>query len=551
MDLYSEMVNISKIRDGLFIGDIISGTTLDIVFEFKISHMINTASGQVPSQFQSIGIKYLNLNWPENPSINLPIIKDDVVAKIVNFIDYCEKNGDGLLIYSVKGINRCCVIIFIYLMKKYYWSLEKCKEYLLSKKQDMKITKNFYEKLLNFQIHLHELNPSRKKSVNWIDANIKDRDELIMRNTYINDVELKKKAIIFDNKTKNKNKHVGWVDQINNNNTNSDKKLIHIDIENDLYFKKNVKDITSHLEKRELKSIIVGKNIQKIDSNKNNEQIKTEEEKEENLEFFDNQAIFIKNNNISQNKTENDISKSITKNDMIKSEGIIEMKKYKDNNILNLNEINNEGLLKEVKISEDNSKSNNNFNNNNQMNVNILKNISQKESINNNNNEKLQLNLKMSEINKIGQNGMNINFNNINMPDISKKYYNNYVGNKDNKIINSVYFKNANKNNKKARSTSKNNNNNNVIPYIQYNQNNNIIANIMINSNPSLINGNQKLFVKFNKDNNNNILNNNSNNQFIQNNNFININYYPQSDESKFIKFNFIYYIYRYNSRNK
>ena len=150
MDLYSEMVNIAKIRDGLFIGDIVAGTTLDIVLEFKISHMINTCSSQVPSQFNSIGVKYLNLAWPEHPSLNLPLIRDELVQKIVNFIDGCLRNGDGLMIYSYKGQNRCCAVILIYLMRKYFWSLQKCKEYLLCKKQDIKLSKNILEHLINY-----------------------------------------------------------------------------------------------------------------------------------------------------------------------------------------------------------------------------------------------------------------------------------------------------------------------------------------------------------------------------------------------------------------
>ena len=90
-DLYSDMVNIAKIRDGLFIGDIIAGTTIDLIYEFKISHMINSASNQMPSQFSSIGVKYLNFNWQENPPIDKPLIKDETVTKIVNFIDTCLK----------------------------------------------------------------------------------------------------------------------------------------------------------------------------------------------------------------------------------------------------------------------------------------------------------------------------------------------------------------------------------------------------------------------------------------------------------------------------
>jgi hypothetical protein len=219
--------------------------------------MINAASNQIPSQFASIGVKYLNFNWPENSTLNQPIIKDETVTKIVNFIDSCLKNGDGLMIYSVKGQNRCCVIIIIYLMKKYFWSLEKSKQYLLSKKQDIKISKNFLEQLLNYEAHLHKLFPNRKKSINWNIDNIKDNDELLMVNTYINEVELKKKKnILNENKIKNKERHVGWADdKINQNDL--EKKLVNYDIENDLYFKKNVKDITSHINySKDLKSII-------------------------------------------------------------------------------------------------------------------------------------------------------------------------------------------------------------------------------------------------------------------------------------------------------
>ena len=91
---------------------------------------------------------------------------------------------------------------------------------------------------------------------------------------------------------------------------------------------------------------------------------------------------------------------------------------------------------------------------------------------------------------------------------------------------------------------SKHNNNNNIMPFIDYNQNNNIITNFMLNHNN---NNNQKIFVKFNKNiqraspDINNIINNN--NQFIQNNNFININYYPQPNEGKYIFFLYSEYI--------
>ena len=511
MDLHTDMVNIAKIIDGIFLGDVIAGTTLDIIFEFKISHMINTASNQIPSQFTSIGVKYLNLNWPENPSLNIPLIKDELANKIMNYIDNCLKNGDGLMIYSMKGQNRCCAIILIYLMKKYFWSLEKSKQFLLSKKPDMKLSKNFSEQLNNYQIHLHKLFPNRKRSINWSEENIKDNDELLMRNTYINDVVLsKKKNLLSESKTKNSERHVGWADD--NKNENNEKKLVNYDIENDLYFKKKVKDITSHLNNtKELKSIIKKvENEEKNENNNKNELCLEESIKDDKMEFLDVQNI-LKNKFERGDNTNKDILNEINKD-----------KEQLKENYQNLGNKKEE----ENKISLDNELSKSD----NKMKLNIFKNLEQKEPLSNSNN--FPINLPLKEFNKTGkENSMNVNFNNINFSDANKKYYNNFISNENNKIFknnNNIYpiYLKPNKTQKKSRSTSKTNHKN-MIPFIEYNQNNNII---MINNSPPIINDNQKFFVKFNKDNN--IIN--GNNQFIQNNNFININYYPQSNESKF-----------------
>ena len=511
MDLHTDMVNIAKIIDGIFLGDVIAGTTLDIIFEFKISHMINTASNQIPSQFTSIGVKYLNLNWPENPSLNIPLIKDELANKIMNYIDNCLKNGDGLMIYSMKGQNRCCAIILIYLMKKYFWSLEKSKQFLLSKKPDMKLSKNFSEQLNNYQIHLHKLFPNRKRSINWSEENIKDNDELLMRNTYINDVVLsKKKNLLSESKTKNSERHVGWADD--NKNENNEKKLVNYDIENDLYFKKKVKDITSHLNNtKELKSIIKKvENEEKNENNNKNELCLEESIKDDKMEFLDVQNI-LKNKFERGDNTNKDILNEINKD-----------KEQLKENYQNLGNKKEE----ENKISLDNELSKSD----NKMKLNIFKNLEQKEPLSNSNN--FPINLPLKDFNKTGkENSMNVNFNNINFSDANKKYYNNFISNENNKIFknnNNIYpiYLKPNKTQKKSRSTSKTNHKN-MIPFIEYNQNNNII---MINNSPPIINDNQKFFVKFNKDNN--IIN--GSNQFIQNNNFININYYPQSNESKY-----------------
>ena len=566
MDLYSENVNIAKIRDGLFMGDIIAGTTLDIVFEFKISHMINTCSSQVPSQFQSIGVKYLNLAWPEHPSLNLPLIKDDLVNKIVNFIDGCLRNGDGLMIYSYKGQNRCCAVILIYLMKKYFWSLQKSKEYLLCKKQDMKLSKNILEHLIAYENHLHKIYPNKLKSTNWATTNLKDGEELLMANTYLNEVEISKKKIFVQQIKKDKNKHIGWADDKNNNkNYDPDKKLVNYNIEDDLFLKKNVKDITCHLTRQELKSI-----IKKNNKENTNDYIKTENSKDniskindkEKIEFFETKNLLLVNNNNQENN-----SKIIIEN---KDKENNKNKDNKENINLNLISQRNKESLNEIDASNQIIDSSNKKPSS-KMKLNILKNIPPKDlngqiiyNTGGGEEQKLKLDFPLKDFNnnKLNNNqnyninNMNLNFNDINIPNFNQKYINNFIESNEQGIKSgngySLYLKN--KGNKKSRSNSKHNNNNNIMPFIDYNQNNNIITNFMLNHN-----NNQKLFVKFNKNiqrdtpDINNIINNN--NQFIQNNNFININYYPQPNEGKYIYYIYtnliILLCYRINPRNK
>ena len=53
-----------------------------------------------------------------------------------------------------KGQNRVCIVVLIYLMKKYKWSLKKSMEYLKSKKQDVDIPSYFLSQLIKFESRL-------------------------------------------------------------------------------------------------------------------------------------------------------------------------------------------------------------------------------------------------------------------------------------------------------------------------------------------------------------------------------------------------------------
>ena len=149
MDPAAEGVIISKIRDGIFIGDIKAGSNQDLLDQFKISHIINVSGNPLPYSIEDTDIKYFQINWPENPNLNEKnkIITQNQISEIVEFIDDSIINGEGLLGFSLNGKNRICVVVILYLMKKFKWPLKKCYDYVSTKKKDIDMTDKCKAKL--------------------------------------------------------------------------------------------------------------------------------------------------------------------------------------------------------------------------------------------------------------------------------------------------------------------------------------------------------------------------------------------------------------------
>ena len=265
-----EVLNIAKIKDGLYIDDIAAGTNMRLLIQLKISHIINTCENQIPYNFENAGIKYLTYNWPENPSNDIYFIKEELQRKIMFFIDNSLQNGTGIMIFSIKGQNRACVAIIIYLMKKYNWSLKKCREYLSTKKQSVHITKNFINQLMKFEEKLIKKNNNNMLINDWFNINLKDQDELLMNNTYLNEKEITKKKYLiqkkFWNKENDKSKenikinkekpHIQWADNINSEKFGINSLISKYETIKDLYYKKEVIPITSHIKMKPTKTCI-------------------------------------------------------------------------------------------------------------------------------------------------------------------------------------------------------------------------------------------------------------------------------------------------------
>ena len=421
-DYITEVLNISKIKEGFYIGDKIAAISIEVVVQFKLTHMINASGNQIINQWETIGMKYLTLNWSENPNQILFDPNDEIADKILFFVDDSFINGEGLLAHSFKGQNRVCIVVLIYLMKKYKWSLKKSMEYLKSKKQDVDIPPFFLSQLIKFESRLIQRG-ELGKDIPWSFENLKDPEEKLLRNTYMNGLNIINKSNKNDgygNYNKN-SRHILWADS----NPYQQIPLSVIDLDKDLFFKKNIRPIFPHMQKRALKPCI--KNKKNVFNNLKKDKINEEKNIRQNL----NSNII--NNIIKKNLLNNN------NNILISNSNKNSKKNLKDNNEENINignkpEVNN--------IQKNNLMINSIQKNNIVNNKNYIKN----ENINKKPNDNIIfINNKNAIINNTNQNQNENNINNKKIPiknnvinniPIKNKDINNNIPNKSGIIIN-------------------------------------------------------------------------------------------------------------------
>ena len=401
MEISSEVISISKIRDGIFIGDMRAGINLDLLMQFKISHIINATGMQLPYTFESIGIKYLTIEWSENPKEETTLITNDIATKIISFIDDSLINGEGLFGFSFNGKNRICVVIVIYLMTKFMWPLKKCYEYVKKKKADIDINTYYKNQLTEYEKKLFENDNTHivQPKLFWNLENLKDKNELLMRNTYRNEVENYKnenrKNLMDEIKTK-VIRHVEWGDNKKLARQMVDPGLIHYNLDKDLFIKTDIRDITEHVHKKPLKSCIRHPNNSNVNTNstgrrKKKTKIYLEADANSNknsvsktspLEVNTDEIITKRNNNKYNNENKNNYNIS----------GQINV--YDDNNLQADKKQQNRGDEEDLK-DEDN------------ININVEENDNK---IKNN-----DINKEIKENKKIIQNSKDLEFNIINM----------------------------------------------------------------------------------------------------------------------------------------
>lgn len=211
----------SKIKDGLFLGDIDAAQDADFLQLNGIVHIINCAPRQVPNLFQqSLDLSYVTCDLDDMLRLPFFDLKNREFMGIVHLIDRSLDRTESVLVHSVHGLNRSPSVIIGYLMVKYCWGVDKAFEFLMTKRSDIKPHESYIDQLcvLESQIQIQHDNRISEQQVYEWHPGLADPlgDEIVLVHTFLN-CSAKQSPSVDDSYGKVKkashNRRLSWIDQ--------------------------------------------------------------------------------------------------------------------------------------------------------------------------------------------------------------------------------------------------------------------------------------------------------------------------------------------------
>eukprot|EP00405_Crypthecodinium_cohnii_P040194 CAMPEP_0206564444 /NCGR_PEP_ID=MMETSP0325_2-20121206/23468_1 /ASSEMBLY_ACC=CAM_ASM_000347 /TAXON_ID=2866 /ORGANISM="Crypthecodinium cohnii, Strain Seligo" /LENGTH=429 /DNA_ID=CAMNT_0054067087 /DNA_START=225 /DNA_END=1511 /DNA_ORIENTATION=- len=184
-----------KVKDGIFLGGEEAAGDLQSLLDSKVARVINCCGSEVGNRWESFGVTYLTYNWEDDNDQIILDAGDFVVNDICDFIDGALAKEECVLVHSRYGESRSCCVLLAYFMRKFKWSLQKSKDFLIMRQASIQMSQGFQEQLATFEARLSEtVGPL---STTWEASDMKglslavDDEALLLTNTYLNTTKLK------------------------------------------------------------------------------------------------------------------------------------------------------------------------------------------------------------------------------------------------------------------------------------------------------------------------------------------------------------------------
>uniref|UniRef100_K3W6J1 Tyrosine-protein phosphatase domain-containing protein n=1 Tax=Globisporangium ultimum (strain ATCC 200006 / CBS 805.95 / DAOM BR144) TaxID=431595 RepID=K3W6J1_GLOUD len=212
----------SKIKDGLFMGDVDAAQDSEFLQLNGIVHIINCVPRQVPNLFQqSLGLSYTPCDLDEVLRRPLFDLKNREFMGLVKLIDRSLEKTESVLVHSLHGLNRSPSLMIGYLMVKYCWGVDKAYDFIVTKRADIKLDESYAEQLCSLESQLQKTYPDRateQQIFEWNPASVDPMtDELVLVHTFLNTTSKSNGNVTNRNPKKKQstraNRWITWIDQ--------------------------------------------------------------------------------------------------------------------------------------------------------------------------------------------------------------------------------------------------------------------------------------------------------------------------------------------------
>lgn len=212
----------SKIKDGLFMGDVDAAQDAEFLQLNGIVHIVNCVPRQVPNLFQqSLGLSYTACDLDDVLRRPLFDLKNREFMAFVQLIDRALEKTESVLVHSLHGANRSPSLMIGYLMVKYCWGVDKAYDFVSTKRSDIKLDESYAEQLCALEMQLQKAHPTRateQQLYEWHAASVDTKtDELVLVHTYLNATAKASAASSGDHARKRPtaraHRRLSWIDQ--------------------------------------------------------------------------------------------------------------------------------------------------------------------------------------------------------------------------------------------------------------------------------------------------------------------------------------------------
>lgn len=212
----------SKIKDGLFMGDVDAAQDAEFLQLNGITVIVNCVPREVPNVFQqSLGLVYTACDLPEVLERPFFDLQNREFMGLIQLIDRALERTDSVLVHSLDGLCRSPSLMIGYLMAKYMWGLDKAHEFVAMKRSDIKLHESYVEQLTGLESQLQKSYPSKATEYQMYEWNLREpdakSDEVVLVHTFLNSSSAaateRENTPRKDSHRKPSQRRIVWIDQ--------------------------------------------------------------------------------------------------------------------------------------------------------------------------------------------------------------------------------------------------------------------------------------------------------------------------------------------------